>query len=196
MTRSDLVIKRSFDLFFSCIGLLVLWPVIGLTIIIARLDTGKSGLFSQTRLGQRAKPFTIYKIRTMNSDGGSTITAGNDERVTAIGAKLRKWKLDELPQLYNVMCGDMSFVGPRPDVAGYLDQLGPEWQDVLDLRPGITGPATLFFRNEEELLAGADDPKNYNDNVIWPKKLKINRQYAQSWSFLSDLHYLLQTVVK
>jgi len=195
MTRFERFSKRSFDFSISALGLIALWPVIAVTILIASFDTGKNGLFSQTRLGRGAKPFTIYKIRTMRSEGGSTVTAGNDARITPIGAKLRKFKLDELPQLYNVLIGDMSFVGPRPDVPGYLDELGPEWQDVLDLRPGITGPATLFFRNEEEILANADDPEDYNDRYIWPEKLKMNREYARSWSFMIDIRYIWQTVL-
>ena len=195
MTRFDQFRKRSFDLTVSALGLLVFWPIIAIVIVVASFDTGKSGLFRQTRLGRGAKPFTIYKIRTMCTEGGSMITAANDIRITRIGAILRKVKLDELPQLYNVLIGDMSFVGPRPDVPGYLDRLGSEWQDVLDLRPGITGPATLFFRNEEELLADTDNPEDYNDNYIWPKKLEMNREYAISWSFVTDLRYIVQTVL-
>lgn len=195
MTRFERISKRTFDFLVSGLGLIVLWPVILVTILIATFDTGKNGLFTQTRLGRGAKPFTIYKIRTMRTEGGSTVTAGNDARITRVGAIFRKLKLDELPQLFNVLIGDMSFVGPRPDVPGYLDQLGPEWQDVLDLRPGITGPATLFFRNEEELLADAEDPQEFNDSYIWPEKLKINREYARSWSFVMDIRYIWQTVL-
>lgn len=196
MTYLDRFIKRSFDIGVSAAGLLVLWPVIAITILVARRDTGKSGIFTQRRLGRHAKPFTIYKIRTMGTEGGPTVTAGNDARITAVGAKLRKWKLDELPQLVNVLKGDMSFVGPRPDVPGYLDEAGPEWRDVLDLRPGITGPATLHFRNEEELLAQADDPIEYNNTVIWPQKLSLNLEYARNWRFGRDIAYIRQTVLK
>jgi lipopolysaccharide/colanic/teichoic acid biosynthesis glycosyltransferase len=196
MTRTDRLVKRSFDIVLAVGGLMMLWPVIGVTILVARHDTGKSGIFTQRRLGRRAKPFTIYKVRTMRTEGGSTVTAGNDVRITPVGAKLRKWKLDELPQLVNVLKGDMSFVGPRPDVPGYLDSAGPEWHDVLDLRPGITGPATLHFRDEEELLRQADDPIAYNNTVIWPKKLAINLEYAREWRFKHDIFCIWQTIFK
>lgn len=196
MTPTDRLVKRSFDIVVAVAGLLVLWPVIGVTILVARRDTGKSGIFTQRRLGRCAKPFTIYKVRTMRTEGGSTVTAGDDVRITPVGAKLRKWKLDELPQLVNVLKGDMSFVGPRPDVPGYLDYAGPEWHDVLDLRPGITGPATLYFRDEEELLRQADDPIAYNNTEIWPKKLALNLEYARNWRFKRDISCIWQTLLK
>lgn len=194
MTSIDRFIKRTFDICLAVFGLLVFWPVILITILMARCDTGKSGIFTQQRLGRHAKPFIIYKIRTMRTEGGSTVTASNDPRISPLGKKLRKLKLDELPQLFNVIKGDMSFVGPRPDVAGYLDQAGPEWSEVLDLRPGITGPATLHFRDEEDLLTRADEPIAYNKDVIWPRKLSLNQEYAQNWKFWLDIAYIWQTI--
>ncbi len=122
-------------------------------------------------------------------------TTINDPRVTKIGRFLRKTKLDELPQLWNVLIGDMSLVGPRPDVPGYADKLKGEDRIVLTVRPGITGPASLYFKNEETLLAKQNDPKRYNDEVIWPQKVKINRNYILEYSFKKDLMYIFKTII-
>ena len=129
----------------------------------------------------------------MKSFGGSTVTVANDARVTRLGAWLRKSKLDELPQLYNVFVGEMSFVGPRPDVPGFADRLTGDFRQVLDLRPGITGPATIKYRDEEMLLERVSDPENYNKTVIFPDKAKINLEYLNSWSLLKDVRYILVT---
>ena len=196
MSKLDKIQKRTFDLIVSLAGLLLLWPIILLCIIVATFDTKKFGIFCQTRIGKNKKPFVIYKVRTMHTVGGSTVTTSHDSRITRIGGKLRTLKLDELPQVINVLRGDMSFVGPRPDVPGYLDLLGPEWDEVISLRPGITGPATLFFRNEESLLADAKDPKVFNDEYVWPKKLELNMEYAKNWSLCGDVKYILRTLRK
>ena len=135
-------------------------------------------------------------LDTMRAVGGSTVTTANDARITPLGAKLRRYKLDELPQLWNVLKGDMSFVGPRPDVPGYMDRLEGEDRELLQLRPGITGPATLKYRDEEQLLAAQDDPQVYNDTVIWPDKVAINRTYLQNWSLMNDLRLIKKTVLK
>ncbi|MCK4713179.1 MAG: sugar transferase, partial [Marinosulfonomonas sp.] len=125
---------------------------------------------------------------------GTTVTVKNDIWITRWGAFFRRWKLDELPQLWNVLKGDMSFVGPRPDVPGYLDQLSGEGKILLELRPGITGPASLKYRDEETILAQVDDPKAYNDEVIWPDKVAINIDYYRNWSLKADLIYILKTL--
>lgn len=195
MTRSDLIVKRTFDIVLSMIGLLLVWPLILITALMASKDTGASGIFVQDRVGKRAKVFKAYKIRTMRPVTGTTVTTADDVRITELGAKLRRWKLDELPQLWNVLKGDMSFVGPRPDVPGFMDRLQGDDRAILALRPGITGPATLKYRNEEELLAKVSDPETYNATVIWPDKVKINLQYQRDWSFIGDLRYIKQTVI-
>ena len=137
----------------------------------------------------------MVKFRSMSvSHGGSSVSVAGESRITPLGAKLRKYKLDELPELWNVLVGDMSFVGPRPDVPGYADKLVGEDRVILKLRPGITGPASLKYRNEEELLAGVDDPQTYNDTVIFPDKVRINKEYYYNWSFRKDIRYVFQTI--
>lgn len=186
--------KRAFDITASFFGLLVLWPVL---LVIAALVAAKMGrpvIFSQQRVGRGGTPFTMYKFRTMTTGhGGSSVTVGGESRITPFGAKLRRLKLDELPELWNILRGDMSFVGPRPDVAGYADRLEGEDRIILTLRPGLTGPATLRYRNEEELLSRQDDPVAYNDTVIWPDKVRINRDYALRHTFRGDLKIIFQT---
>ena len=153
-------------------------------------------LFRQKRVGQYGKLFTIIKFRTMSvSHHGSSISVAGESRITPLGAKLRKYKLDELPELWNVLIGNMSFVGPRPDVPGYADQLKGEDKDILRLKPGITGPATLKYRNEEELLAQQIDPQRYNNEVIFPDKIKINLDYLHHHSLWGDLCIIIKTVL-
>lgn len=158
---------------------------------------GSPVLFRQERVGRQGKLFRICKFRTMSQskETGTTITVSNDPRITKTGKWLRRFKLDELPQLWNVFLGDMSLVGPRPDVSGYWDKLQGEAAGLLALRPGITGPATLAFRHEETLLAQATDPKQYNDEVIFPEKVRLNLEYARTMSLRKDLHYIFQTLV-
>ena len=194
MTTVERIQKRSFDLVVSALGLVVLWPVIAVSWIIAGRDTGASGFFRQTRVGQGGKPFKVVKLRTMRAVGGTTVTTAGDARITPWGARFRRWKLDELPQLWNVLLGQMSFVGPRPDVPGYMDRLEGDDRRLLQLKPGITGPATLKYRNEEDLLAGQDDPEAFNDQVIWPDKVAINLAYLDNWSLGRDLGYIIETV--
>lgn len=152
-------------------------------------------MFSQLRVGRHARLFRIYKFRTMVvGHGGSSVSVHGENRITPLGATLRRYKLDELPELWNVLKGDMSFVGPRPDVPGYADQLQGDDRRMLQLRPGITGPATLKYRNEEELLARVENPQEYNDNVIFPDKVRINLYYLDHYSFWKDLQMILCTV--
>jgi lipopolysaccharide/colanic/teichoic acid biosynthesis glycosyltransferase len=191
------IVKRIFDIIFSFIGLVLLGWLILLAFIAATVDTGKNGFFTQVRVGKDGKLFKVIKIRTMRDISGldSTVTAANDPRITKIGAFFRKTKIDELPQLINVLLGHMSFVGPRPDVPGYADQLPEEDRKViLSVRPGITGPATIKYRAEEEMLAAVDDPETYNREVIFPDKVRINREYIENYSFINDLRYIWATV--
>ncbi len=194
MSPAQRFTKRAFDLALALPGLVVSAPVIGIAAMLARRDTGASGIFRQQRIGRHGRPFTVYKIRTMRAVEGTSVTTAGDARITPLGARLRRWKVDELPQLWNVVKGEMSFVGPRPDVAGFADTLAGEDREVLELRPGITGPATLKYRNEEQLLAEAGDPEAYNREVIWPDKVAINRDYLARYSLARDIALIWQTV--
>jgi len=152
-------------------------------------------IFTQRRVGQHGRLFTMYKFRSMTvGHGGSSVSVAGESRITLLGAKLRKYKLDELPELWNVLVGDMSFVGPRPDVPGYADKLMSDDRRMLLLKPGITGPASLKYRNEEELLAGQADPQKYNDEVLFPDKVRINIEYLDNWSFWYDIKIIVYTV--
>ncbi len=192
-----MLLKQVFDKSVSFIGLLLLWPVLLVVAILIRVKMpGGPVLFMQQRVGKHGKVFRIYKFRTMTVDhGGSSVSVRGESRITPLGVHLRRWKLDELPELWNVLKGDMSFVGPRPDVPGYADQLQGNDRRMLELRPGITGPATLKYRNEEELLASIADPIRYNDEVIFPDKVRLNLYYLDHYSFLKDLQIIVCTVL-
>ena len=195
LTKRQQIAKRFFDITFSFIGIIIIFIPILILAFIATLSTKQFGLFSQQRVGRNAKLFTMYKIRTMKPHcDDNFITTKGDSRITLVGKFLRAFKLDEFPQLYNVFIGDMSFVGPRPDVKGYADELKDDDRMILSIRPGITGPATLKYRNEEDLLAQQINPQEYNDNVIWKEKVKINKMYVKNWSFLGDLNYIFKTI--
>jgi lipopolysaccharide/colanic/teichoic acid biosynthesis glycosyltransferase len=188
--------KRSFDIVLSAAGLALAAPVILAAFIVATLDTGANGFFMQTRIGRHGRPFRVVKIRTMRpgSEAGTTVTTANDARVTAAGRFFRRTKIDELPQLFNILAGSMSFVGPRPDTPGFADLLEGEDRIVLAVRPGITGPATLRYRNEEALLAEQPDPEGYNRDVIFPDKVRLNRRYVECYRFTDDLRILALTL--
>jgi len=190
-------IKRIFDIMASFIGLLILWPVmLVITLLIKIKMPGGPVFFTQKRVGRHGKLFTLVKFRTMAvNHGGNSITVKGESRITPLGATLRKYKLDELPGLWNVLKGDMSFVGPRPDVPGYADQLTGEERKILKLRPGITGPASMKYANEEEILAQQPDPVKYNDEVIYPDKVRINLEYLKRQSFFLDLKIIVFTVL-
>lgn len=196
LSRTQAALKRGFDILASGGGLLFTFWLIIPSWLAATWDTGANGFFIQERVGRHGRRFKVIKLRTMRVDSSltTTVTTAGDVRVTPLGRFFRRTKLDELPQLINVFKGDMSFVGPRPDVPGYADALVGEDRLVLAVRPGITGPATLKYRNEEELLAGAEDPERYNDEVIYPDKVRLNREYVQNWSFWGDLRYIWQTI--
>lgn len=179
----------------ALIGLIVLFLPLLLIAILIKLDSKGSVFFLQWRIGKNAKPFRICKFRTMDHQSqGDSITTSNDPRITRIGHWLRHSKVDCLTELVNVLIGQMSLVGPRPDVPGYADQLQGDDRRILQLRPGITGPASIKYRNEEELLAQQADPKAYNDTVIWPDKVKINLEYLENWTFLGDIKLIFKTV--
>jgi len=195
LNKNQKLIKRLFDLFFSFIGIFILIIPVLILIVLATLSTKKFGLYSQLRVGKDAILFTMYKIRTMHGDDSEMfITVNKDDRITGFGHFLRKFKLDEFPQLFNVLIGDMSFVGPRPDVKGYADELTGDDRIILTVRPGITGPATLRFRDEEEILARQSDPLKYNDEIIWKEKIEINKNYIKNWTLLGDLKFILRTI--
>ena len=197
MSKKAMILKIIFDRIMALFGLLFLSPVLLIVAILIKLKMpGGPIIFSQKRVGQYGKLFTMYKFRSMTvGHGGSSISVAGENRITPLGVKLRKYKLDELPELWNVLIGDMSFVGPRPDVPGYADILEDNDRRVLELKPGITGPASLKYRNEEEILAMQDDPIKYNDEVIFPDKVKINLKYLDNWSFFEDIKIIIYTVL-
>lgn len=190
-------LKFIFDRLMALIGLLVLWPVLLIVAVLIRVKMpGGPVIFKQKRVGRNGKLFTMYKFRSMTvGHGGSSVSVAGESRITPLGAKLRHYKLDELPELWNVLAGDMSFVGPRPDVPGYADQLRGDEREVLKLRPGITGPASLKYRDEEDLLALQPDPQKYNDEVIFPDKVRMNLYYLHHYSFVKDIEMIFCTVL-
>lgn len=188
-------LKALFDRSISFFGLIVIWPVLVCIAILIKIKMPGPVLFKQNRVGQHGGTFLMYKFRTMTvTHSGSSISVKGESRITPLGAKLRKYKLDELPELWNILIGDMSFVGPRPDVPGYADKLEGEDRIILTLKPGITGPASLKYRNEEELLAMQEDPIRYNNEVIYPDKVRINKEYAKNRSFVQDIKIIIYTI--
>ena len=213
-----MILKYIFDRVVAFIGLLFLWPVLLIVAILVKVKMpGGPAFFVQKRVGLNGKLFKCHKFRTMTvKHNGSTVSVAGDSRITPFGAKLRHWKLDELPGLWDVLIGNMSFVGPRPDVPGYADKLQGDDRDVLKLRPGITGPATLKYRLEDEMLAdvrrlmseGRCLPQDeiermsdqelavwYNDNVIYPDKVRLNCYYYRHYSFIKDIQMIICTVL-
>ena len=194
LTRNQRILKRLLDISISIVLLVFVIIPLVLLLILATIDLKRNGLFFQQRIGHLGKPFALYKIRSSKG--------GNHEDVTAIvknetifGRWLRRTKLDELPQLFNVLAGDMSLVGPRPDVAGYADRLEGDDRIILSVKPGITGPATIKYRNEDQLLLQQLDPKSFNDTVIWPDKVIINKNYIKNWSLWKDIGYMFASLV-
>ena len=213
-----MILKYIFDRLVALIGLLFLWPVLLVVAILIKIKMpGGPAFFVQKRVGKGGKLFDCHKFRTMTvKHNGSTVSVAGDSRITPLGAKLRHYKLDELPGLWDVLIGNMSFVGPRPDVPGYADKLQGDDRDVLKLRPGITGPATLKYRLEDEMLAdvrrlmseGRCLPQDeiermsdqelavwYNDNVIYPDKVRLNCYYYRHYSFVKDIQMIICTVL-
>ena len=192
------MIKWLFDRLMAFVGLLLLWPALLVVAILIKIKMPRGSIiFKQKRVGLNGKLFTMYKFRTMIvGHGGSSVSVAGESRSTPLGRILRKYKLDELPELWNVFIGDMSFVGPRPDIPGYADALVGRDCDILKLRPGITGPASLKYANEEEILAQVENPKEYNDTVIFPDKVRINLDYYRNHSFVGDLKLILATIFR
>lgn len=195
LSKKQQTTKRIFDIIFAIVGLVIFLIPMLLFISIASFSTKSFGIFSQKRVGKNAKLFTLYKIKSMRVNTSTNhITTSNDLRVTRFGKFLRKSKMDELPQLFNVLIGDMSFVGPRPDVEGYADKLEGDDRIILSVKPAITGPATIKFSDEEDILAEQKNPIEYNDTVLWPQKVVINKVYVKEWSLMKDFRYILMTV--
>ncbi|MBQ9077680.1 MAG: sugar transferase [Muribaculaceae bacterium] len=191
------MIKFLFDRVIAFIGLLFIWPIMLIIAILIKIKMPGPVFFTQYRVGINAKLFRMFKFRTMTiNHSGSSVSVAGESRITPFGAILRKYKLDELPELWNVLIGDMSFVGPRPDVPGYADKLTGEDRLILKLRPGITGPASLKYANEEEILAKVNNPQEYNDNVIFPDKVKINLEYYRHHTFFYDIKLIFQTIFR
>ena len=215
-----MMLKIVFDKVVSLVGLIVLSPVLLIVALLIKWKMPGPILFCQQRVGRYGRIFTVYKFRTMTVKAEASVASRNSEatsiasqeqsRITPLGEKLRRYKLDELPELWNVLKGDMSFVGPRPDVPGYADQLQGEDREVLLLRPGITGPASLKYRNEEDILEAVDEAlqkgrsglpigittvQEYNDNVIYPDKVRLNRYYLHHYSFIKDIQMIVCTVL-
>ena len=214
-----MILKWLFDRLVAFIGLLFLWPIILITAILVKVKMpGGPVFFVQKRVGKDGKLFNCHKFRSMTvAHNGSSVSVAGDSRITPFGAKLRHYKIDELPGLWDVLIGKMSFVGPRPDVPGYADKLTGEDRDVLKLRPGITGPATLKYRLEDEMIAEyISQMKNeelrmkngipadmtdqelavwYNDNIIYPDKVRLNCYYYRNYSFMKDIHMIFATVL-
>lgn len=192
-----MLLKSIFDRTASFFGLVFLFPVLIVVGIMIRIKMpGGPIIFKQRRVGQHGQLFTMYKFRSMTvGHSGSSVSVKGESRITPLGAKLRKYKLDELPELWNVLIGDMSLVGPRPDVPGYADKLEGENRRMLLLKPGITGPASLKYRNEEEILAEQENPQKYNDAVLFPDKVQINIEYLDNWSFWNDIKIIIYTVL-
>ena len=230
--KKDMILKWIFDRLVSLIGLLVVWPVLVIVAVMIKVKMpGGPAIFTQKRVGKGGKLFTCHKFRTMTvKHNGSTVSVAGDSRITPFGATLRHYKIDELPGLWDVLIGNMSFVGPRPDVPGYADKLTGDDRDVLKLRPGITGPATLKYRLEDEMIAefldvfmnanyrelnvnypqikmseelyselkekdGQEVAVWYNDNVIYPDKVRLNCYYYRHYSFIKDIEMIFATVL-
>lgn len=206
-----MILKRIFDILASFFGLLLLWPVLLVVAILIKVKMpGGPALFCQKRVGKDGKLFTCHKFRSMTvKHSGSTVSVAGDSRITPLGATLRHYKLDELPGLWDVLVGNMSFVGPRPDVPGYADKLEGDDRVVLKLRPGITGPATLKYRLEDEMISEyvakkqaegdarpmQDIATEYNDEVIYPDKVRLNKYYYHHYSFIKDIQMIFATVL-
>ena len=191
-------LKRLIDIVFTFVGLIIFSWLILIVWIIATIETRSNGFFTQKRVGRNGKLFTLVKIKTMNTIHGidTKITTKDDKRITKWGKFFRRTKLDELPTLWNVLKGDMSLVGPRPDVPGYADKLEGSDRRILELRPGITGPATLKYANEEQLLVSIDDPEKYNDEVIYSDKVKMNLDYLDNWNLWLDIKIIFKTIFR
>ena len=195
LSRGNNMVKWFFDRTLSLVLLIVLMPVLLLVAIVILLTSGVPIFYIQERIGQNAKPFKLIKFRTMKGEEESPVAAAELNRITRVGRWLRRTKIDELPELLNIFVGDMSFVGPRPDVAGYADKLEGDDRRLLTMKPGLTGVASLKYRNEEDLLAAQPNPQEYNDRVIWPDKVRLNLLYMERQSLWLDVKVLICTAL-
>lgn len=193
ITPAQLQVKRIFDFSLALVLLPLVFIPLAVLLIGAAIDVGNFGWFRQLRVGQDGQLFYMFKLRTLKA--GKHSLGALDDHASAYGRFLRRRKLDELPQLFNVLLGDMSFVGPRPDVQGFADVLTGDDRVILKVKPGVTGPATLKYKNEEEILAMQSNPESYNRTIIWPDKVEINKKYVYNWSFYLDLNYILQSLI-
>ena len=195
LSRGNNMVKCFFDRTLSLVLLMALMPILLLVAIIILLASGAPVFYIQERIGQNAKPFKLIKFRTMKGEEESPVAAAELNRITRVGRWLRRTKIDELPELLNIFVGDMSFVGPRPDVAGYADKLEGDDRRLLTMKPGLTGVASLKYRNEEDLLAAQPNPQEYNDRVIWPDKVRLNLLYMERQSLWLDVKVLICTAL-
>ncbi|WP_256867476.1 sugar transferase [Winogradskyella forsetii] len=193
ITKTQLQVKRLFDVVLVMIVLPLMLAPILILVFIATIDTRKFGIYSQCRVGQFGNLFKIYKIRTLKD--GEHQLGHLDQYATPIGKFFRRTKLNEFPQLFNILIGDMSFVGPRPDLQGFADELKGNDRIILKVKPGITGPASLIYRNEEYVLERQKDPDHYNRTIIWVDKVKINKKYVMNYSFCLDLKLILKSTL-
>jgi lipopolysaccharide/colanic/teichoic acid biosynthesis glycosyltransferase len=188
--------KRAFDIVVSCVGLILLLPFFVVLAILIKIDDPGPVFFGQKRIGRDFRPFSIYKFRTMVKNAeqkGSKLTAGGDQRITRLGKILRALKIDELPQLFNVLKGEMSLVGVRPEVEEYVELYKKEYAEILKTRPGITDVSSITFRNEEELLGRQSDPEWYYAHVLLPKKIRLGQEYVSNASFFYDIKLVFKT---
>lgn len=194
-----MLLKWLFDRVVSFFGMVLLFWLYILVAILIKIKMPGPVLFVQKRVGRYGRLIKVHKFRSMRvkeaGDIDTGVAAAEVNRITPLGEKLRKYKLDELPELWDVFIGNMSFVGPRPDIPGYADKLEGEDREILELRPGITGPASLKYRNEEEILANVDDPQKFNDEIIYPDKVRLNRYYLHHYSFWTDIKMIFATVL-
>lgn len=190
-------LKRVFDIAASAFGLIILSPVLLIISILIKVITPGPVFFLQVRAGRHGIPFKIIKFRTMVVDhSGCSVSVKGESRITPLGGILRKYKLDELPELWNILAGSMSFVGPRPDVMEYVNKLTVDQKRILDFRPGLTSPASLKYSKEEEILETVPDPIRYFDEVIWPDKMRMNLEYCNSRTFIGDIKLIIKTIFR
>lgn len=197
MNNKKIYLKYTFDFIVAFLGLVITSPIILLSYLAVTIETGENGFFTQKRVGKDGKIFKIIKVKTMKSNTGhnTNVTTRKDPRITYSGKFFRKTKIDELPQLINILKGEMSFVGPRPDVPEIINTMDKEDKEIiLSVRPGITGPASLKYESEEEILAAKDNPEKYNKEVIFPDKVRLNKEYIRNYSFAKDIYYIFKTI--
>jgi lipopolysaccharide/colanic/teichoic acid biosynthesis glycosyltransferase len=191
-----MIFKRIFDIAAAVFGLIVTLPVFIIIYLLIKIQMPGPVFFKQNRVGRNGKLFRMIKFRSMKvNHGGSSVSVRGESRITPLGAKMRKYKIDEFPEFWNILKGDMSFVGPRPDVPGYADKLTGDDRLLLSIRPGLTGAASLKYSNEEELLALQNDPLKYNDTVLYPDKVRIEINYIKHWTFWLDIKIIIYTLI-